>query len=340
MANGVCLAASIRYSEESVTEPCEGPIGYRHAIAKRHLKLIADANGEIRANKDIETSAIWPEQYDELQPLHISRFSAGRWSCQRHDERFGGIDAEQIDLSDPECLFKAVHRVVLRQCHLKTARWSAYCAATQSTDSWETFKATAFESPVDDEEAIVAERKWQEETHALLWKMHDLEQRLKLRDWNSLDFRAILVAASTPAVAGWGCMPMRFDLRGLQVDDPRRLWNDHIEFGYMVVIPQPEGHAIITACEQDTRFRIREIVRIHRFMPERINPNEPLTAEARLKRGLSQKIWELNELGICESLYQSWPESERNKVQNWMKKRWSLDPMLLSQVKQDLPGIL
>ncbi len=101
VTNGVCMA-TIRSSEEGVAGSCEGPIGYRHAIAKRHLSLIANAESQIRANKDIETFASWPEQYEDLQLLPISRFSAGRWSCQHHDDRFGGVDAEQIDLTKPE----------------------------------------------------------------------------------------------------------------------------------------------------------------------------------------------------------------------------------------------
>ena len=104
VVNGMCMA-TFRLGDEVLPEPCEGPIGYRHAIARRHLNLIADCDGRIRANRETGTFAIWPERYDSLQLVPVSRISAGRWSCQRHDERFGGIDAQDIDLSEPENLF-------------------------------------------------------------------------------------------------------------------------------------------------------------------------------------------------------------------------------------------
>ena len=103
---------------------------------------------------------------------------------------------------------------------------------------------------------------------------------------------------------------MKFDLGGLHADDPGRHWDRHVELGYMIVIPQRGGHAIITACEPETRFRVPEIVRIHRFMPVCANPNQPYQAEGDLKRKISRRIWELNEIGMRESLYQSWSTTE------------------------------
>ncbi len=338
VANGICMA-TIRLGDESFTEPCEGPIGHRHAIAKRHVKLIADVKSQIRANRETGTFAIWPAQYDDLQLVPISRFSAGRWSCQRHDERFEGIDAQQIDLSEPENLFKAVYRVVLRQNHLMLARWNAHVAAARTVEGWELFKETAFETAISDDEAANAESEWRDVVHAVMDKMRDFERRLRLRDWNSLEYRALLVA-SKPTVAGWGCLRMKFDLSGLHADDPRRHWNRHIELGYMIVIPQQDGHAIITACEPANRFRVPEIVRIHKYIPVHANPNEPYTAEVNLKRGLSQRIWELNEIGMRESLYQSWSVAEQNEVQAWMKNRGSRHPTLLVQASSYLPSIL
>lgn len=218
VTNGLCMARM-----GGSTDPCEGPIGRRHAIAKRHLQLIAATDNRIRANKVNESFAIWSDQYEELQRVPISRFSAGRWSCQKHDQRFAGIDAERIDLSEPENLFKAVYRVVLRKNHLSVARWNAHCIATESEEGWNRFKETAFERTVSDDEAANAENKWRTEAHAVMWKMRELEQRLARQEWNSLEYRALLLK-SNPTVAGWGCLTMPFDLRGLHPDDPRRHW--------------------------------------------------------------------------------------------------------------------
>ena len=78
---------------------------------------------------------------------------------------------------------------------------------------------------------------------------------------------------------------------------------------------------MITACEPDLRFRVPEIVRIHKYIPVRANPNEPYQAEEHLKQRISQKIWDFNEIGMRESLYQSWSSAEQKTVQAWMKNR-------------------
>ena len=336
---GVCMA-TIRMCNEEPADACEGSIGHRHAIAERHLRLIAPAtegnNREIRANKEIRSFEKWSEQYDALQRVPISQFSAGKWSCQKHDERFESIDAERIDLSKPENLFKAVYRVVLRQNHLSAARWSAHWAAAQTEERWEAFKETAFCEPTSEGGAIEAEKKWKNEAHALMWKMRDLERRLVNREWNSLDCRALLLE-SEPAVAGWRCLAMKFDVNRLHPDDPRRHWQDHIELGYMIVIPQRDGHAIITACESesDRRFRVPGIDRIHHHMDKLAcaTPNTPYPADEYLRWRISSRVWELNEIGIKESLYQSWSDAEKDRAQAWMKERGSQ----ASQPPSDLP---
>ena len=319
VSDGVCMA-SIRAVDERQVDPCEGPIGNRHAIAKRHLRLIADADSLLRANKEVGSFAVWSQQYDNLQPVPISRFSAGRWSCQKHDQRFQGIDAQRIDLSEPENLFKAVYRVVLRHNHLMLARWNAHFLETETEEGWKRFKETAFNVPVNDDEAATAESEWCQVAHAVMTKMRDLEARLARSEWNSLDYRALLLA-SDPAVAGWGSLTMKFELRALHPDDLRRHWQDHVELGYIIVIPQQNGHAIITACEPRTRFRVPEIVRIHNYVPQRLNPNEPHRADEHLRRRISGKLWNLNELGIRESLYQSWSATQQRDVQLWMNSR-------------------
>ena len=320
VTNGVCMAA-FRAGDVGLTDPCEGPIGNRHAIARRHLQLFADPESQIRANREIGSFAVWQEQDDDLQLVPISRFSAGKWSCQKHDQRFAGIDAERIDLSEPENLFKAVYRVVLRQNHLVLARWNAHFVGTETSEGWKRFKETAFDTAVTDKEATVLESMWKLKVHAVMGKLRDLERRLARKEWDSLEYRALMLASS-PTVAGWGCLPIKFDVSGLHQDDPRTHWGQHVELGYMIVIPQQDGQAIITACEPDTRFRIPEIVRIHNYVPTRADPNEPYQADESLKRRISRRIWEeLNEIGMSESLYQSWSATERREVQAWMKNR-------------------
>ncbi len=318
--NGTCMT---QVGGDSPAEGCEGQIGYRHAISERHLRLIADAESKIRANKEIGQFEVWAEQYEELQSVPISRFSAGKWACQKHDARFPGIDAEQIDLSNPENLFKAVYRVVLHQNHLMMARRHAHCTGIETEEGWRLFKEVAFEKPVSDTEAEKAEREWRNEAQAVMWKMRDLERRLAQKEWDSLESQAFLLK-SQPTVAGWGCLAMTFNSSGLEDGDPRK---DFMELGYMIVIPQENGHAIITACEPETRFRVPEIVRIHEDMPVCADPNEPYQAEAGLRRQIARRIWGLNELGLRTSLYQAWPKVEQDKAQMWMKERGWSSPM-------------
>ena len=333
--NGICMAT---VGDDSPADACEGQIGYRHAISERHLRLIADAENKIRANKEIGSFAVWSEQYEELQRVPISRFSAGKWACQKHDARFPGIDGARINLSEPENLFKAVYRVVLRQNHLTLARRIAHCTGIETEKGWRLFKETAFEKPVSDEVAEKAEREWQNEAHAMMWKMRDLERRLVQKEWNSLEYRAFLLK-SKPTVAGWGCLAMKFNLSGLEASDPRREgYKDFVELGYMIVIPQENGHAIITACEPATRFRVPEIVRIHQDMPVCADPNTPYQAAEGWRQRISRKVWGLNELGLRESLYQAWPKAEQDKVQVWMKERERYQPLHPDQVPTDLPS--
>lgn len=316
ISGGLCMS-TIRYEGSAPATPCQGEIGNRHAIAKRHLRLIADSENKIRANREVASFEKWLEKYDGLQSVPISRFSAGRWSCQKHDERFAGIDAATIDLANPENLFKAIYRAVLRHNHLSMARWTAVFEATNTEEGRKQFREMAFESPVGEDEAAKVRNQWRNRAGSLMSKMREFERRLTAKKWNSLEYRVLLLK-SRPSVAGWGCAMMNLDTRSLRVGDPRHDWSDFNDLAYMVVIPQDDGHAIITACEKDTRFRVREIRHIHDSMPVGV----PIASEE-LKLRISRKIWGLNELGFRESLYQSWSITDQCLAQQWMKQERS-----------------
>ena len=325
--------ATIRTHDEAPTEPCEGKIGRRHAIARRHLKLIAertDGGTKIRANKEYRTFMESSRELEDFQLVPVSQFSAGRWACDTHDKIFAGIDASCIDLSKPENLFKAVYRVVVRQTHLMLARWNANFMGTQTEEGWEWFKETAFSTPVSDEKAASVWEEWRDVAHAVMGKMLDLKRRLASEEWNSLEYRAFLLE-SKPTVAAWGCLMIHL----------RRNGHRHIELGYMIVIPQRDGHAIITACETEVRCLLPDIVRIHKYMLRCANPNEPYSDGERFKREISRKIWELSdEIGMRESLYQSWSAAEKKEVQEWMKKESRIrQPTLFNQPSSCLPSL-
>lgn len=213
------------------------------------------------------------------------------------------------------------------------ARRHAHCTGIETEKGWRLFKETAFEKPVSDEVAEKDEREWRNKAHAMMWKMRDLERRLAQKEWDSLKYRALLLK-SNPTVAGWGCLAMKFNGSGLEDGDPHK---DFVDLGYLIVIPQEEGHAIITACEPATRFRVPDIVRIHEDMPVCADPNEPYQAEEGLRRQMARRIWGLHELGLSESLYQAWPKVEQDKVQAWMKERGWSSPMHPARVPLHLP---
>ena len=57
---------------------------------------------------------------------------------------------------------------------------------------------------------------------------------------------------------------MQFPVGKLRDEDPHKEgWRNHIELGYVIVIPQEYGHAIITACAASDQFRSEEITQIH-----------------------------------------------------------------------------
>ena len=317
--NGICME-SIGWGQSDAIEACEGPVGRRHAIAKRHLARIANRHNLIRANKEIRSFALWSEHYAGLRPVPISEFSAGKWLCQKHDARFSGIDAQRIDLADPENLFKAVYRVVLRQNHLALARYSAHFEATKTQEGWQHFKETAFPVPMSEESAAEAEADWREESRAIMWKTLDLRKRLQMKQWGSMSYRALFLN-SEPTVAGWGCQVFKYNTSGLDPQDPRNAYTSYRDFGYMIVVPQEEGHAIITACEPSTRFRVSGIERIHRFMPVLDDPNKPVKASDVVRSGLSKRIWELNEMGIRDTFYLNMSQFEQERVQDWIRGR-------------------
>ena len=305
---------------------CEEPIGQRHAISKLHLKLIADSEFKIRANRDTTSFHESVERYESMQRVSISQFSAGKWACQKHDQMFAGLDVNRIDLSDQENLFKAVYRVVLRQNLLHLSRYCAIFENIQRKEDWLQFKETAFNHSMSDEEAENMLIQMRNVASAINTKADELGRRFREHDWNSLEIRAFLLD-SQPTVAGWDCWIL---------NEPGR--ENFLDLGYTVVIPQENGHAIITACESSNRYRVRDITKIHTIIPIDSKPNQPYKSTGRLKAELSKRVWNFNEIGVKNSLYSSWVEIEKNNVQAWMKNtRKSAPPQSLQS--NNLPSL-
>ena len=53
-------------------------------------------------------------------------------------------------------------------------------------------------------------------------------------------------------------------------------------------------------------------------MPKVGNPNIPYQPNEAFRWRMSKKIWGLTELGLRESLYQSWSSTQQRRVQHWM----------------------
>ena len=337
VADGICMAAL--ESNGTINEKdCRGSLGFRHAISRRHLRLIADGDNMILANKEYGSFDAWSDRDEALQRVPVSRFSAGKWSCQKHDERFGGIDAQRVELGNAENLFKAVYRVVLRQCHLSLARWHAFCAETKSGKDWDLFRRTAFESPASEEAARTAAKEWRSEFQALIGKKRILEERMRKEEWETLDFRALRLE-SEPAVAGWGCAMRKPDYGRIAAMGFETPSIAPIEMGHMIVIPQEDGHAIITASERGKRIDVAGFASTHECMPGSFSGLKPVKVGAVLRRRIHKRIWRLSELGISESVYRKWSAEEREKGQKWMKwrGRFGRTRPWLEKAPRDLP---
>ena len=202
---GYCMLSNsaLNFDQES---DCEGEIGNRHAISRRHLKLIANddvSKNHIIATKEKRTFFEHAQHGDILQRTSINEFSSGRWACQVHDNYFKNLDAELIDLSDSENLFKAVCRVVFRHNLLMHLRWIPIWNYCQTESGWNQLKENIFNQPVSDEHANEVLKEWSNVAAAIHSKAQKVGRKLREKDWNALNIRACMLK-SKPTVAGWG----------------------------------------------------------------------------------------------------------------------------------------
>ena len=301
---------------------CEGKVGRRHSISRRHLKLIADKDGSenhIYAIRERRTFFEHTERDAPLPLVSIKEFSAGKWACQKHDKIFENLDEELVDLSIPENLYKYVGRVVFRHNLLMQQRWIPIWEKAQEEHCWKQLKENLFFRSVSDEVASETLTEWRNTAAAVHSMAANLSRNIRKKCWNSLQIRACMLR-SEPVVAGWGCNYLKFPVDQLSDRAPRKEgWGDHIDLGYIIVIPQGYGHAMITACASTEQFRVNEIARIHRIIPFDVNPNKLYSASEGEKKLMSNAIWGCDEIGISASLYEKWNKEEKATINSWLK---------------------
>ena len=286
----------------------EGNVGRRHSISRRHLKLIADKHGSenhIYAIKERRTFFEHAEQDAPLRLVSIKEFSAGNWACQKHDKIFENLDEEQVDLSIRENLYKYVGRVVFHHNLLMQQRWIPIWEKAHEEHCWKQLKENLFIGSVSDEIASETLTEWRNTAAAVHSMAANLSRNIRKKCWDSLQIRACMLR-SEPVVAGWGCTFFKLPA-------------DQFDLGYVIVVPQEYGHAIITACTSTEQFRGNEIARIHRIIPFDVNPNKLYLASEGSKKIMSNAIWGCNEIGISASLYEKWNNDEKATINNWLK---------------------
>ena len=166
---GYCMLSKTAINSDHANK-CEGDIGSRHAISKRHLKFIVDDDDcpdHFLATKEKRTFFKHEGRDGCLQPISRNKFSSGKWACQKHDDFFKSLDAEQIDISEPENSFKVVCRVVFRHNLLMQLRWIPISECVEQECGWKQFKEKAFTQPVSDEEAGIVFNEWHRDASAV-----------------------------------------------------------------------------------------------------------------------------------------------------------------------------
>ena len=162
-----------------------------------------------------------------------------------------------------------------------------------------------FTQPVGDKITDIELNERRRVANAVNTMADKLSRKLLENDWNSLQIRTCMLE-SEPTVAGWGCIFMQIPVDKLRDEDPHKEGQKNdIELGYVVVIPQEYGHAIITACAAFDEIRNKIITQIHRCIPYDVKPNNTYMSTLKTRKSLSNWIWGFNELGIKASLYKS-----------------------------------
>ena len=304
---GHCML-SANYGESNQVSICNGKIVSCHAISRNQLNLIADNVDDpnhIIAVKERRSFLEEANRGNHLQRTSIGKFSAGNWACEKHENDFKNIDCCQIDLSSRENILNTVLRVVCRHNLLMQLRWFPIYKHCQTDLGWQQIIEHGFIDSISDEEAEVFLRKWRDFASAVNSMAQYLIQKIREKDWNCLQIRTCMLK-SKPTVAGWGCSYW---------NDP--LNNHHIDLAYLIAIPQEYGHALITACKSSDQFRLNDITKIHSCIPYDSNPHKLHIACSNTRKLLSNWIWGANELGIRPTFYNSWDDSEKNKVDKW-----------------------
>ena len=340
---GHCILSQTAINSDHAND-CEGDIGSRHAISKRHLELIVDDDDcpdHFFATKEKRTFFEHEGRDSCLQPTSRKKFSSGKWACQKHDNIFKSLDAEQIDISEPENSFKAVCRVVFRHNLLMQLRWIPIRECVQTECGWKQFKDKVFTQPVGDKEADIELNERRRVANAVNTMADKLSRKLLENDWNSLQIRTCMLE-SEPTVAGWGCIFMQIPVDKLRDEDPHKEGQKNdIELGYVIVIPQKYGHAIITACAASDEIRNKEITQIHRCIPYDVKPNNTYMPTLKTRKSLSNWIWGFNELGIKASHYRSWNNDEKKRTNDWVRNEQTKKSVWLNQYEPpDLPLLL
>ncbi len=209
-----------------------------HAVPRSALKLIARSNKVYATNADPPQNPLAFINQDPLSERSIEKFSVGKWACGHHDRIFNPIDSNSINLRLKRNLFLIVYRTTLRvtQLALRTVGRIAFPMVNPSVPIPKGISedyAEELRQFVINSTPVVAH----------LFRIKAAMDRFwRNREYYRLDYR-VITWETEPVMAGAGILwndgpPGKSAWSGSAAQLP----------GWLVILPQKYGQAIITAC--------------------------------------------------------------------------------------------
>ena len=219
-------------------EGCQQPAIKAHAVPRSALKLIAQRNKVYATNANPPQNPLAFINQDPLSERSIEQFTVGKWACRNHDLIFNSIDSNSINLRCTRNLFLIVYRTTLRAAQL-ALRTVGRIAVPMVDPVVPTPKGIS----EDDAEKLRQFAIVGTFVVAHLFRIKAAMDRFwRKKEYHRLDYR-VTTWETKPVMAGAGILwndgpPGKLAWSGSAARLP----------GWLVILPQKYGQAIITAC--------------------------------------------------------------------------------------------
>ena len=220
------------------SERCKQPPIKAHAVPRSALKLIAQSNKVYATNANPPQNPLAFYNQDPLSERSIEQFSVGKWACGHHDQIFNPIDSNNIDLHLKSNLFLIIYRITLRATQL-ALRTVGRIAIPMLDPAVPTPKGIS-------EDGAEELRQFAFNATPAVARLFSIKAAMdrfwRNKDYHRLDYR-VITWKTKPVMAGAGI---------IWNDGPpgRLTWSGNTAClpGWLIILPQKYGQAIITAC--------------------------------------------------------------------------------------------